>query len=1420
MIDIRSQPPEGIHSISCLFPARRLYCRTYACVSTILKGDTVLNKMSKNNNHYNKEHTEFKRWVSSLDRTQLLNAMSFAFQEDGPSNNNIHSSHEYELLLEMIRLQAPPSTPIHPQVGGGRDGRNETARILRDRTKRPRLFQFFERRSISFAGGSPPPGPGRRRNRDRNNGVSSAQRKRVFDVTATAKCVQPWGDAYNMEISQKILDQDEIILKYTVSDPAVVTEKDQTYHLSYHPTSKQQKAAAILRMLKEASRGYFLSMPHYRKRKVPVFCAPWLDPTNRWFSLPMYLASRYEVALWDSFQDDRRTIALQRDRPWDDIQEKLKEDIIWSVIQKAMNDTLLKDILPKEVTAAATKIRESLLFELLSSAELQHLKQLFFCQSTRSSLTLSQALKSIYGCPLVEVGTSIDQVRLYLRQRMQEQIQVQMEKQLLNALAEGGPEGTGTTPGFMPGRRNRKKKGRKKNRKRKPIPQKGSRSKEQSPIQHDNSAAESSDEESDASPTQSSRFRGEQRVTFPDNGTPFVERNKNIVLCLGMLNDIINETFRKVGLEGSSDESDSSVVRSNKQGEKAEKPPIVKRKADAQKTIQHRQSESYKQPARQDKQESLQFEDTKDKRSYQVNESSAGYSPQASEEDPLDISTPSGSFDTFPCFPPGFFHRPFGSNPWGFHDGCDDGWGMSNRFPARERSLLAEFFLEQERADANRQDRIIASSTAASLASSTDKNNEDTISISDKFFISLDNGGTETPASDIDVDVDIPPNEISPEEFPSLEIYQQQDPIVSMKAGDVNDEGEISKKGSSALETKDSEWNDSSGEKNTKTNLKGSTESHSVSPEAPSTPSPRLSPILLSLDDLREIREGTQSAGKGRKLAEMLPPGVTLTVPASLPNSPVVHSKRPLVASLSREDLRIDSFRDEDFNRKDRYSISRSRTYTSEPASYRNVAAKSMKPAAKPEPLDGFQKYPSGDARSAFLSKHDKPVDSCARSETAADYMEESQNSGGAVLYRNRAAKSVKSVSDGSWNANRFNSERVALPMRQEREDNLCARSETAIEGHEDYHNWNDSRRTNEENPDNITVGRDGSTTITSAMSHRGESEEVSNLREERNTFRDMCLTLGAEVAKLRNQLATQNGTSMYPAIDYSQSYVQPVFSAASFDPECMPPFFQKGQALAAMSDAGIHRDNMSQISEDEEAKVSKGDPGRRTSSGNTVVESDVSVEYTSSSLALHAPVGLPVPSNKDGHDPMSVNGLQTRLTQDIMRFLTVTETQHRKLDKARNAAVERMTRLVNTLWPRAQVKLYGSHLTGLCLPSSDLDFVICLPAVHKNAPAVAPGVLEGRSNAINETSQKLLARKLKGESWIDPLSMQLLERTVVPVNKVATKDTRAKTMQLDISFDSPERHGLEAVVMVKQIVEELPMIRPLVLVLKQFLLS
>ena len=53
------------------------------------------------------------------------------------------------------------------------------------------------------------------------------------------------------------------------------------------------------------------------------------------------------------------------------------------------------------------------------------------------------------------------------------------------------------------------------------------------------------------------------------------------------------------------------------------------------------------------------------------------------------------------------------------------------------------------------------------------------------------------------------------------------------------------------------------------------------------------------------------------------------------------------------------------------------------------------------------------------------------------------------------------------------------------------------------------------------------------------------------------------------------------------------------------------------------------------------------------------------------------------------------------------------------------------------KVKAFGSFTSGLSLPSSDLDMVICLPNVHMEAAPEAPGGLEGR-NSIKESWQQV----------------------------------------------------------------------------------
>jgi hypothetical protein len=212
------------------------------------------------------------------------------------------------------------------------------------------------------------------------------------------------------------------------------------------------------------------------------------------------------------------------------------------------------------------------------------------------------------------------------------------------------------------------------------------------------------------------------------------------------------------------------------------------------------------------------------------------------------------------------------------------------------------------------------------------------------------------------------------------------------------------------------------------------------------------------------------------------------------------------------------------------------------------------------------------------------------------------------------------------------------------------------------------------------------------------------------------------------------------------------------------------------------------------------------TDDGSVSVNSD-------STLRATAPVHVPLLLRQQS-TASNASLCQSRLTKDILRFVDHIDDQIAQLTHKRLVACTRIRRVVSALWPRAQVKLYGSHVTNLALPHSDLDFVIVLPAVHKGAMVETPGILEGR-NAIRETWQASLARKLRSEAWVaSPNNIKIIERTVIPVIKITTTDG----IELDISFDGVEHHGLENIGFVQRTLAEFQQARPLILVLKQFL--
>lgn len=64
-----------------------------------------------------------------------------------------------------------------------------------------------------------------------------------------------------------------------------------------------------------------------------------------------------------------------------------------------------------------------------------------------------------------------------------------------------------------------------------------------------------------------------------------------------------------------------------------------------------------------------------------------------------------------------------------------------------------------------------------------------------------------------------------------------------------------------------------------------------------------------------------------------------------------------------------------------------------------------------------------------------------------------------------------------------------------------------------------------------------------------------------------------------------------------------------------------------------------------------------------------------------------------------------------ILLLKVATENMSRK--PYINWAIKRVTRSLQVLWPRSRTNIFGSSATGLALPSSDVDLVVCLPPVR-----------------------------------------------------------------------------------------------------------
>ena len=119
------------------------------------------------------------------------------------------------------------------------------------------------------------------------------------------------------------------------------------------------------------------------------------------------------------------------------------------------------------------------------------------------------------------------------------------------------------------------------------------------------------------------------------------------------------------------------------------------------------------------------------------------------------------------------------------------------------------------------------------------------------------------------------------------------------------------------------------------------------------------------------------------------------------------------------------------------------------------------------------------------------------------------------------------------------------------------------------------------------------------------------------------------------------------------------------------------------------------------------------------------------------------------------------------------------------------------------EVRLYGSHATGLCLPWSDIDVVLC----KKNG--------EGVENNSYLPLQELFTYLQKKNDLFKAINY--IGTTTVPLIKIKTKENIG-IQSVDISLQDKTHYGIKCVSLVLSFKEEYEVLLPLILALKNIL--
>ena len=157
-------------------------------------------------------------------------------------------------------------------------------------------------------------------------------------------------------------------------------------------------------------------------------------------------------------------------------------------------------------------------------------------------------------------------------------------------------------------------------------------------------------------------------------------------------------------------------------------------------------------------------------------------------------------------------------------------------------------------------------------------------------------------------------------------------------------------------------------------------------------------------------------------------------------------------------------------------------------------------------------------------------------------------------------------------------------------------------------------------------------------------------------------------------------------------------------------------------------------------------------------------------------------------------------LHKDLLDFQEYNRELIKNIKPIQEELLDFIRQAVNETMPDFEVKLYGSHATGLCLSWSDLDTVLVFKKGHEF------GTFNGLQN---------LYLNLKEKTWLK--SIKFIDTAVIPLIKITASD-KYNNMQIDISVQDSKHYGLKCVELVKGYIAEFEALEPLLYSLKNLL--